>query len=267
MRNLIAEGAIEAAGAQDRPFKIPSGIREAIRDRLDGLSPEANSILAVAAAIGNEFEFNLCHSVADVSAEKAHRLLDEAPHAGSVTALGHGRYRFSHAFVRGAVYEELDTNRRVLIHGTIAKSLEEMYQEDLDPHLAELAHHFREAGVPEKAIEYSVRAGNAAVSVFAWADAVVHWQAALELVERHGSDPQWRAELLRWLGGVAFEIDHARSVQYLEPAIALYESIGGFEQAALIRINLGKVFEMPGQPLYNATLAQGAFPACRVSAG
>ncbi len=59
VRNLIADGAIGAAGASDRPFKIPSGIREAIRNRLDGLSPESNSILAVAAAIGNEFEFNL----------------------------------------------------------------------------------------------------------------------------------------------------------------------------------------------------------------
>ncbi len=259
VRNLIAEGAFEAARAQDHPFKIPSGIREAIRDRLERLSPEANSILAVAAAIGNEFEFNLCQSVADVSAEKARRLLDEAAAAGAVTALDHGRYRFSHALVRGAVYEELDTNRRVLIHDTIAKSLEEMYQKDLDPHLAELAHHFREAGVPKKAIEYLGRAGNAAVNVFAWTDAAGHWEAALELVKRHGSNPQWRAELLRGLGGVAFETDHARAIQYLEPAIALYESIGGFEQAALIRINLGTVFEMPGQPLYNATLAKEHF--------
>ena len=184
VRNLIAEGAIEAAGALDRPFKIPSGIREAIRGRLDGLSPESNSILAVAAAIGNEFEFNLCQSVADVSADEAHRLLDEASRAGIVTALGRGRYRFSHALIREAVYDELDTNSRIRIHGKIANRLEEIYRENIDPHLAELAHHFREAGVPEKAIDYSVRAGKAAASVFAYTDAMVHWQAALELMER-----------------------------------------------------------------------------------
>ena len=97
VRTLMAEGAIGSAGALDHPFKIPSGVREAIRSRLDGLSSESNSILAVAAAIGNEFEFNLCQSAADVSADEAHRLLDEASSAGIVTALGHARYRFSHA--------------------------------------------------------------------------------------------------------------------------------------------------------------------------
>ncbi len=59
------------AGALDRPFKIPRGVREAIRSRLDGLSPESNSIFAAAAAIGSEFEADLCRSVADVSTDEA----------------------------------------------------------------------------------------------------------------------------------------------------------------------------------------------------
>ena len=166
VRSLMAEGAIGSAGVLDRPFKIPSGIREAIRSRLDDLSPESNSILAVAAAIGNEFEFNLCQSVADVSAEEAHRLLDEAASAGIVTALGHGRYRFSHALIREAVYDELDTNGRIRIHGKIANRLEEIYREDIDPHLAELAHHFREAGVTGKGDRILDSRGRAAVPRF-----------------------------------------------------------------------------------------------------
>ena len=139
--------------------KFPAAYGRRSVARLDGLSPESNAILAAAAAIGNEFEFNLCQSVADVSADEAHRLLDEASSAGIVTALGRGRYRFSHALIREAVYEELDTNGRIRIHGKIANRLEEIYREDIDPHLAELAHHFREADVTEKAIDYSVRAG------------------------------------------------------------------------------------------------------------
>ena len=37
--------------------------------------------------------------------------------------------------------------------------MEVIYRAGIDPHLAELAHHFREASVTEKAIEYSIRAG------------------------------------------------------------------------------------------------------------
>jgi hypothetical protein len=255
VRNLIAEGAFESAGALKRAFKIPSGVREAIRGRLDSLSRESNSILAAAAAIGNEFEFNLCQSVADVSTDEAYRPLDEVTRAGVVTALGHGRYQFSHALIREVVYEELDTKSRILIHGKIAKMLEETYQKNIDPHLAELAHHFREAGMTEKAIDYSLRAGHAAAAVLAYTDAMVHLQAALELMERQGADALRRADLQARLGHIAFQVDRAASLKYGESAIALYESLGRFDQAARVHILLGNIFHMRDDPLFNETLA------------
>ncbi len=255
VRILIAEGAMDSAGAPGRLFKIPIGVREAIRRRLSGISPEANSLLATAAAIGNDFEFNLCRSAADVSADAAHRLLDEASRAGIVTALGQGRYRFSHALIRGALYEELDTVARVRLHGKIADRIEEIYRADVDTHLAELAHHFREAGVAEKAIEYSVRAGQAAVPVGANADAVMHWEGALALMEAHGLDARPRAELLEWLGDQAHAIDQPKSVRYREAAIALYESVGNLNQAAGVRVRLGRCFAIVGQPITNGARA------------
>ena len=103
--------------------------------------------------------------------------------------------------------------------------LEEIYREDVGPHLAELAHHFREAGLAEKAIDYSFRAGRAAASVFAFTDAMMHWQAALDLMERHALDTLRRADLLQGLARVAFEVDRAMSLRYGESAIALYESL------------------------------------------
>ncbi len=255
VRVLIAEGAIGSAGAMDRPFKIPIGVQEAIRRRLADLSPEANSLLAAAAAIGNEFDFNLCRSVAEVSAGEARRRLDEASGAGIVTALGQGRYRFSHALIRAAVYEELDGADRLRVHGKIAERIEETYRADIDPHLADLAHHFQEAGVAEKAIEYSIRAGQAAASVFAFNDAMTHLRAALELMEQDGSDPLRRADLLLGLARTAFEIDRAMSLGYGESAITLYESLGLFDKAAQAHTLVGQIFHMRGEPLTNAALA------------
>jgi tetratricopeptide (TPR) repeat protein len=255
VRSLMAEGTIDSAGTLDRPFKIPGGIREAIRTRLDGLSPESNSILAAAAAIGNEFEFNLCQSVANVSTDEAHRLLDEAAHAGIVTGLGYGRHRFSHALLREAIYEELDSNGRIRIHGKVATALEEIYREDIGPHLAELAHHFREASAVEKAIDYSVRAGRAAASVFAYTDAMMHQQAALDLMELHGSNALRRADLLVLLGKYAFEVDRATSLRHFQSALALYESLGSLDKATQVHIQLGTIFHMRGQALANAALA------------
>ena len=255
VRGLMAEGSLVSSEVLDRPFKIPSGVREAIHRRLDDLSPETNSILAVAAAIGNEFEFHLCQSVADVFPDEAYRLLDEASSAGIVTSPGRGRYRFSHALIHEAVYEELDTNSRILVHGKIAYRLEETYREDIDPHLAELAHHFREAGVTEKAIQYLIRAGQDAASVFAHTDAMAHWQGALALMEQQGADARQRADLLHWLATVAFWVDRAMSLKYGESAIALHESSGRFNRAAQVHILLGNIFHMRDHPLSNAALA------------
>jgi len=55
---------------------------------------------------------------------------------------------------------------------------------------------------------------------------MVHWEVALQLMKENGWDPRRRAELLGSLGNTAFEIDHAKSVQYYESAIALYEGNG-----------------------------------------
>jgi tetratricopeptide (TPR) repeat protein len=238
VRNLIAERAIGSSGALDRPFKIPNGIQEAIRSRLDGLSPESNSVLAAAAAIGNEFDFDLCRIVADVSAEEAHRRLDEASSLGIAEAIWRGRYRFSHALIREAVYDQLDTNGRFRIHGKIANWLEETYLENIDPHLAELAHHFREAGVVDKAIEYSLRAAKAASAVFAHSVAVANLREVVALSE--GQKDSRRAAILVRLGRLeVFHFDPAEGVAHLEAALRIYQELKDEEKTAATKAFLG----------------------------
>jgi len=120
-------------------------VRETIHLRLASLSQQTNSILSVAAAIGNDFEFTRCRLVARVSADNARRRLDEASAAGVVTPLGPDRFRFSHALIREAVYDDIDANSRVRLHGKIGEMIQDLHRDDLQPHLAELAHHFGEA--------------------------------------------------------------------------------------------------------------------------
>jgi hypothetical protein len=42
------------------------------------------------------------------------------------------------------------------------------------------------AGTPAKAIDYSIRAGEEALAIFAYEEAAIHWQAALEILEHRG---------------------------------------------------------------------------------
>jgi tetratricopeptide (TPR) repeat protein len=255
VRILIAENEIDSAAVADSRFSLPVGVREAIRRQLAALSPEAISLLRVAATIGKEFSFELCQSAAEASVDDARRALEEASRAGIVTVVDRNQYRFVHALIRDALDEGPSSEAWVGTHRSIAEHMEKIYREQVDLHLSDLAHHFREAGIATKAIEYSIRAGQAAVPVGANADAVMHWESALELMEAQGLDARPRAVLLEWLGDLSHAIDQAKSVRYREAAIALYESVGLLRQAAWVRVTLGRSLSTVNQPIANGARA------------
>jgi tetratricopeptide (TPR) repeat protein len=120
------------------------------------------------------------------------------------------RHAFAHDLVRETLYEGMPAARRLELHRTIGRVLEDMYGGDLESHLAELAHHFTEAaplGLAKEAVEYSVRAGDRAAAALAYENAAQHYGAAVQLLPllEHASverrceillalgDSQWRA--------------------------------------------------------------------------
>jgi eukaryotic-like serine/threonine-protein kinase len=186
VRVLAAEGTLTTNRLDLATFRVPDGVREAIRRWL-ALLPD-HSILVVAATIGQEFELKCLQRVSQVP---NHQLLDalrEAAGVGVLTPLSHRGYRFSHALIRNALSEELNSAQRAQLHLKIGEVLEELYESDIEAHVAELAHHFRAAGDAKKAVDYSIRAGEAAGAVFAYEQAVAHWEAALELMAEGPED-------------------------------------------------------------------------------
>ncbi|MFQ6028140.1 MAG: AAA family ATPase, partial [Dehalococcoidia bacterium] len=97
-------------------LRVPEGVREVIGQRLNRLSEPCQRILAVAAVIGREFEFNLLQSVAeDSTEEQLLEALDEAVGAFVIDELPEAleRYQFSHALIHQSLLAELLASRRV----------------------------------------------------------------------------------------------------------------------------------------------------------
>jgi class 3 adenylate cyclase len=107
-----------------------------------------------------------------------------------------------------------------------------------------LAAHHRLGGAadPEKAIDYSVRAGEAALALFAYEEAAEHWEAALELFEEDESHAEAQAHLLERLGDLKYTtgIDAKGSIACLERAIMLYQEFGDVEKVAQMHSRLGR---------------------------
>jgi tetratricopeptide (TPR) repeat protein len=77
-----------------------------------------------------------------------------------------------------------------------------------------------------KAIDYSIRAGEAALAIFAYEEAASHWQAALDILEQRGDADARNADLCLRLGRLMGTIDRAKGIRCLERALKLYEKLG-----------------------------------------
>ncbi|MCH7621130.1 MAG: AAA family ATPase [Chloroflexi bacterium] len=195
---------------------LPEGIKDIIGRRLDRLSQRCNETLTVASVIGREFSLEQLKPLIDGLPEDSRtedallQVLEEAQSARVIEESpgSRDRFRFSHALIQETVASELTTARRVRLHARIAEALEQLYGADAEAHAAELAHHFAEAEAisgGEKLVRYSQLAGEQALAAYAWAEALDHYQLALETkgVRLSGGEPakdDETAELLFGLG-------------------------------------------------------------------
>jgi tetratricopeptide (TPR) repeat protein len=231
VRLLVAEGKLERALAGDS-FKIPDGVQESIRRRLVKLPERTNRLLSIASVIGNQVETQVLAQVSGDGAVELVEGMEGALRAGiAVDYGGASHYRFSHALVREALYQDLPTTRRIQLHAEIGAAIEEVHKDDLKPHLAALAHHFTAAGDARKAIDYSIAAADDAEAVFAYEDAISHLHPALAIAESHDHDGAQRAALLLRLGRIVVFKNQELGVPYLEGALRLFEQIGDNQHA------------------------------------
>jgi tetratricopeptide (TPR) repeat protein len=201
---LASERRLEQGGsAVSWTVAIPQSVRQVVGRRLDQLSEACNRVLTIASVIGRDFGVDVLERIAGIQGDPLLEVLEEATGARVVGEVPRaiGSYRFSHALIRETLYEELNATRRVRLHRQIGEALEECYASRLEPHVAELAYHFAEAaqggGDVEKAIDYARRAGDRAMSVYAYEEAAGNIDRALQLAELGDViDAHARCELL-----------------------------------------------------------------------
>ena len=92
-------------------------------------------------------------------------------------------YEFKHALVQDVAYESLLHSKRRQLHMEIGQILEKQFLEMVDKNPVLLSHHFREGGLPELAIPYTFKAGDAAASRYASTEATAHYQSTLDMAK------------------------------------------------------------------------------------
>ena len=185
LKSLIAAGEIfHIHGVWDRKklreLHMPRTIQDAVKERSNHLSADARQVLILAAVAGRRFDFAVLQHVTGYDEQQLLTLMKELMAAQLVVEESAEHFAFRHALTRQAIYTELLVRERKIWHRTIAETMEHLYSRTLDTHLADLAHHFYEAGMWEKVLEYGQRAGEKAQRLYAWPAAIEHYTRALE---------------------------------------------------------------------------------------
>jgi DNA-binding CsgD family transcriptional regulator len=195
--------------------RIPSLLRQVIDQRLSRLGSEAETLLSVAAIIGEVVPLGVWETVSGTTGAMLLDLLERSIEANILNATPDGAAaRFTHALIRESLYESVSPPRRRAWHLRIGESLAEIGS-SADPD--EVAYHLSQAG-DQRAAEWLTRAGERAQRALAWRTARQRFEEALTLLEGDQTAPGARGWLRFRLALLGRFEDPGAGVTMLEEA-------------------------------------------------
>jgi len=211
---------------QQDPSALPTTINGVIAARVDRLSEEAREVALVASVIGRTFSKQLLAAV-DTQSRDVSGALDELRQRALIRPIrgGEDDHAFAHALIQEAIYAGLLVRRRRELHARVAAAMERLLGERTDEQYGVLAYHYAQAEDWPKAQEYLFKVGDQALRIAADAEAIDHYERALDAYARAFGDrwdPFERAAVERKIGESRYrlgEFDRAR--RHLDRALQL----------------------------------------------
>ncbi len=174
---FCAGGAVPADGQ----WQLPGGVRDLLEGRLVRLSEMTLQVLAAAAVLNPDVRPRLLRTTSGRGEEEVVAALEEAATAGILVEGNRpgATYEFGQEALRRLVYEGTSLARRRLLHSRAADALAgERGPQDL---AAAVAAHLRLAGRDADSAEWSWRAAQRALRLYAQSEALEHLNAAAAL--------------------------------------------------------------------------------------
>lgn len=176
--------------------EVPPVIADWITRRVAALERDLVHVLTLASVIGDEIDLDVLTRCSSLGAADVARAVDDLVASGLLTASSRSGLQFSHAITRDVVYDGIGPATRLHLHrhvGDTLAALPDSLRSD-----AEVAHHYRHAGVEARslAFEHSRRAGDAALNAGAWSTAAARFVEAIDTA----TVPAQRADALVGLG-------------------------------------------------------------------
>ncbi len=177
LTSMIGEGVIDPYSYTWDPerdladISVPKSIKDITSRRISQLSRTEKKVLMYASILGTEFDFELLENAIEMDVIELLDIIEYLESQGLIHEKeGSGEreiYRFNHIQLRAALYDNMGSSRRRVLHQRVGETIEDVYVDDLDEHFYTLSRHFHEGKNYEKAYEYSIKASEKALESFA----------------------------------------------------------------------------------------------------
>jgi Nif-specific regulatory protein len=202
-RALVAQGGRWAVDLDVLSgYRPPDTVTDVVKRRLVKLADEEMEVLEIGAAAGGPFTLEFLRAVLKYDEKVLFNTVGRLKSLGLLrTFAGEGLASFvlSSKILEAVVTERLSVEKRRDNHRRVALALELLYPEQEDRLVLDLAHHYAQAEITDRAYAYSVRAGAKAREYQLSEQALGFYETALRLSTAHAT-PKDRVDLMMTVG-------------------------------------------------------------------
>ncbi len=143
-----------------KDIEMPSGINSIIVARIDRLTSDLKVIVKTASALGREFAVTILSAMLSNKSKSLQDYLELGENETIWYHLSEIDYVFKNALIRDAVYEMQLKKQLRNLHLLAGETMENIYKDQLEMYYSDLANHFENAEIEDKALFYLEKAGN-----------------------------------------------------------------------------------------------------------
>jgi predicted ATPase/class 3 adenylate cyclase len=235
---------------------IPPTLQQSLTARLDRLG-STREVAQIGAVIGRDFSYALLRAVAGMEDAPLRLALDRLTESDILLVQGlppNSDYRFKHALIQDAAYENLLKSRRQVLHRRIAEALRDHFAKSGSAEPELLAHHFTQAGLTESAIKWWGKAGQRSLQRSALVEGIEQLTRALALIATLPTTPALRRQTINFNVALITPLYHVKGAAALETKMAA-------ERARLLIEEAEALGESPEDPLLLFSVLYGFWVA------